>query len=301
MRRDRPGIAVLLLLCLFAFAPALAAQTTAQTSESMEYVNLLLRWAHLLFGVLWIGHLYFFNFVQGGFEGKLAAEMKKAVIPELRPRALFWFRWGAMWTWVTGLFLLAVVYWMGFKPVEDATGHVISGWSADKAMGYVCVGLIFVAFFVYDVISKKLGPMTPAGIGANLVLLAAMIAVFALVGKMDGRALYIHTGALLGTTMMLNVWMRIWPNQRTIITAIKNGTPTDPAMVALAGARSRHNTYLSIPLLMLMLSNHYPAIYGSADPHKLELKNYLILALIIGIGFAVAKMLYQKAGKVTGF
>ena len=81
----------------------------------MEYVNRLLRWAHLLFGILWIGHLYFFNFVQGGFEGKLTAEIKKAVIPELRPRALYWFRWGAMWTWVTGIFLLAVVYYMGFK------------------------------------------------------------------------------------------------------------------------------------------------------------------------------------------
>jgi uncharacterized membrane protein len=223
------------------------------------------------------------------------------VIPELRPRALFWFRWGAMWTWVTGLFLLAVVYWMGFKPVHDAAGNVISGWSADKTMGYVCVALIFVAFFVYDVISKKLGPMTPAGIAANLVLLAAMIATFALVGKMDGRALYIHTGGLLGTAMMLNVWMRIWPNQQKIITAIKNGQAPDAGMVALAGARSRHNTYMSVPLLMLMISNHYPATYGSADPHELELKNYLILALIIGIGFAVAKMLYQKAAKVTGF
>src|SRR5262249_44917415 len=155
-----------------------------------------LRWAHVLFGILWIGHLYFFNFVQGGFEGKLAAEMKKAVIPELRPRALYWFRWGAMWTWVTGLFLLAVVYWMGMKPVVQITGEVRGG-SGDKAMGYACVAAIFVAFFVYDVISKKLGPMPPAGIGANLVLLAAMIALFGLLGKMDGRALFIHTGALL--------------------------------------------------------------------------------------------------------
>jgi uncharacterized membrane protein len=297
MRRDRPGIAVLLLICLFAFAPAVVAQTTTQTSEGMDYVNLILRWAHLLFGVLWIGHLYFFNFVQGGFEGKLAAEMKKVVIPELRPRALFWFRWGAMWTWVTGLFLLAVVYWMGFKPHAGANGEV-TGWTTDKAMGYLCVALIFVAFFVYDIISKKLGPMTPAGLAANLVLLAAMIAIFGRVGKMDGRALYIHTGALLGTAMMMNVWMRIWPNQQKIITAIKNGTPPDAAMVALAGARSRHNTYMSVPLLMLMISNHYPSTYGAQHP---ELKNYLVLALILGIGFAVAKMLYQKAAKVTGF
>ena len=99
----------------------------------------------------------------------------------------------------------------------------------------------------------------------------------------------------------MNVWMRIWPAQQKIITAIKDGTPPDAALVALAGARSRHNTYMSVPLLLLMISNHYPSLYGSANPHKLELKNYLILALIIGLGFAFTKMLFQKAGKVTGF
>jgi uncharacterized membrane protein len=288
MRREHLRTAVLLLLCLVTFTPAIVAQTTAQTSDAMDMVSAVLRWAHLLFGILWIGHLYFFNFVQGGFEGKMTAEIKKAVIPELRPRALYWFRWGAMWTWVTGIFLLGVVYYMGFK----------NTWSADKGMGYVCVALIFVAFFVYDVICKKAGAMTPAGIGANLALLAAMIVVFALVGKMDGRALFIHTGALLGTTMMMNVWMRIWPNQKKIITAVKAGTPPDAAMVALAGGRSRQNTYMSIPLLFLMLSNHYPALYG-AD--KIEMKNYIALAAVIAIGFATAKVLFQKAGKVTGF
>jgi uncharacterized membrane protein len=288
MRRDRLETALIILLCLAALSPAAAAQTTAQGSDAMEYVNVILRWAHVLFGILWIGHLYFFNFVQGGFEGKLAADVKKVVIPELRPRALFWFRWGAMWTWVTGIFLLGVVYYMGFK----------NTWSADKPMGYAMVGAIFVAFFVYDVIAKKLGAMTPAGLVANLVLLAVMIVLFGMVGKMDGRALFIHTGGLLGTTMMLNVWMRIWPAQRQIITAIKAGNPPDAALVALAGGRSRQNTYMSVPLLLLMVSNHYPALYGGTTP---EVKNYIILALVIGIGFASTKMLFQKAAKVTGF
>jgi uncharacterized membrane protein len=287
MRRDRLEASFLLIACLFAATPAAAAQTVAQTSEAMEYVNLLIRWAHVLFGVLWIGHLYFFNFVQGGFEGKLTADIKKVVVPELRPRALFWFRFGALWTWVTGLFLLGIVYYMG-NPT----------WSADKPMGYASVALIFAAFFVYDVISKKLGAMTPAGIGANLVLMAAVIAFFGLVGKMDGRTVFIHTGGLFGTAMMLNVWMRIWPAQRKIIAAVKGGTPPDAALVALAGARSRHNTYLSLPLLLLMVSNHYPSLYGGTQP---EARHYVALALVIGVGFAVARMLFQKAGKLTGF
>jgi uncharacterized membrane protein len=98
--------------------------------------------------------------------------------------------------------------------------------------------------------------------------------------------------------MMMTVWMRIWPNQRKIITAIKNGQPPDPALVALAGGRSRQNTYMSVPLLLLMVSNHYPMTYGAQHP---ELKNYLVLAVIIGLGFVVTKILFQKAGKVTGF
>jgi uncharacterized membrane protein len=100
---------------------------------------------------------------------------------------------------------------------------------------------------------------------------------------------------------MMNVWMRIWPAQQKIITAIKNGTPPDAALVTMAGGRSRQNTYMSVPLLLLMISNHYTSLYSSANPHKLELKNYLILALIIGLGFAFTKMLFQKSTKVTGF
>src|SRR5688572_19984368 len=191
MRRDRPGTAVLLLLCLFVFAPALVAQTTTQTSEGMDYINLILRWLHVLFGILWIGHLYFFNFVQGGFEGKLAADLKKVVVPELRPRALYWFRWGAAWTWVTGIFLLGLVYYVGFKDT----------WTSDKAMGFAMVGAVLLIFFVYDIVAKKLGPFTPAGLGVNLLLLAGMIVAMGCVGKFDGRALFIHTGGMLGTVM----------------------------------------------------------------------------------------------------
>lgn len=296
MRRDRLLFAALLGLCLFTTATGAVAQSTAQTSMVMDAVNMVLRWAHVLFGILWIGHLYFFNFVQGGFEGKLTADIKKAVIPELRPRALFWFRWGAMWTWVTGLFLLGIVYYMGLKPgIREGE---LKGWSTDPTMGYMTVAAIFVVYFVYDLVAKKLGAMTPAGLGVSVVLLAGMIALFGYVGKMDGRALFIHTGGLLGTAMMMNVWMRIWPAQRKIITAIKAGTPPDAALVALAGGRSRHNTYMSVPLLMLMISNHYPTIYGDAKP---EMKHYLALVLIIAIGFAVTKALFAKAGKVTGF
>ncbi len=282
--------ALLLSLAIAALAVPAAAQTQADNKMSMVWVEMFLRWAHVLFGVLWIGHLYFFNFVQGGFEGKLAAEMKKSVIPELRPRALYWFRWGAAWTWVTGFLLLGLVYYMGYKQWSAAEGH----------MGAATLGILVVLLGVYDMVAKKLGPMTPAGLGVNLALLAGAIALMIFVGKFDGRSLWIHTGALFGSTMAMNVWMRIWPNQRRIITAIKNGQAPDAAMVALAGARSRHNTYMSVPLIMLMVSNHYGSIYGGTSD-ALTAINLGALVLVIVVGFLTAKILYTKAAKVTGF
>ena len=98
--------ATLLSLALVALCVPAFAQAAAQNNEGMTWTAMILRWAHVLFGIIWIGHLYYFNFVQGGFEGKLTAELKKVVIPENRPRALYWFRWGAAWTWVTGVLLL---------------------------------------------------------------------------------------------------------------------------------------------------------------------------------------------------
>ncbi len=105
-----------------------------------------------------------------------------------------------------------------------------------------------------------------------------------------------HAGATLGTIMALNVWMVIWPNQKRIIAATKAGTPPDAAEVATAGLRSRHNTYMSIPLVFTMISNHYPTVFGIAP-----LQRDLILANLIAIGFVAVRLIYGKATKVPGF
>lgn len=85
----------------------------------MQGLEAILRWLHILVGVLWIGHLYFFNFVNGPFAAKLDGPTKKVVVPELMPRALFWFRWGAAWTWITGFLLLGILYYMERLVVES--------------------------------------------------------------------------------------------------------------------------------------------------------------------------------------
>jgi uncharacterized membrane protein len=192
----------------------------------------LIRWIHLIAGVVWIGHLYFFNFVNANFQKTIDGPTKKAVNPELLPRALYFFRWGAMWTLVTGVLLALILYWAG-PYLTDAEG------------------------------------------------------------RMSMRAIYIHVGAIFGTYMAYNVWMKIWPAQQKIILAVKNGEPPDAGLVAMAANRSKQNTYLSVPLLFLMLSVHHPVTYGTGG--------IALLIVIVALGFGIVYLLYQKAAQVKGF
>ena len=251
--------------------------------EATAVLDALFRWIHIVAGIIWIGLLYFFNFVNGPFAATMDGPTKQKVVPELMPRALFWFRWGAAWTWVTGVLLLLIVFWHG--GLMFLAGR---GWSL------LAVLMILVTFFVaalYDVLAKS-------GWGKDIRLLAGVgwaLAVLVILGYLGAsfsyRAYVIHTGAMFGTIMAFNVWMRIWPAQRQIITATKQGTAPDPALVALAGARSRHNTYLSVPLVWAMINYHTSAFSGNVA--------YLILA--IPLGWAAVYLIYNKAATVKGF
>lgn len=250
-----------------------------------EWMQLLFRWVHIVAGVLWIGHLYFFNFVNANFAKTMDAATKKGVVPELMPRALYMFRWGAAWTWISGMLLLGLVYYHGGTLWEDP---------AQKNVG-LALGLLVAVIaicYLYDVIVKMVKDLILAPV-ICLAILAGIYWILDNVGNFSGRALYIHVGTLLGTVMAMNVWMRIWPAQRRIIGATKDGSGPNPDDVALAGLRSRHNTYMSVPLLFTMISNHYPALYGS----RLAM---VYLAIIFAIGFAVTRWIYAKAAKVSG-
>ena len=286
------GLLPLALLALPAAAqtglPGMPADTSS--NKGMEYAELAFRWAHVLFSILWIGHLYFFNFVQGGFEGKLDGPTKKIVVPELRPRALFWFRWGAAWTWLTGFGLLGLTYYMGLK------GSWFEGGAEGKGMAYMMVlATVLVIPGIYDMAAKALGAWDKRTWIVGCVLIAAGAALMHFVGRFSARALFIHVGAMFGTAMAMNVWMRIWPAQRKIITAIKNGEKPDDALVKLAGGRSRTNTYLSGPLLLMMVSNSQSATLGGG------MTAFVTLLVIVAIGFAVANLLFRKAAQVVGF
>lgn len=255
--------------------------------EVNNWMQLIFRWAHVVAGVMWIGHLWFFNFVNGPVQGKLDGPTKKIVNPELMPRALYWFRWGAAWTWITGLLLTALIYYHGRIVFEDPSNGNPWLWLA------VLLIVLVVGFLVYNVVMKAVENVTVAS-AICLVLFAGVYFLLEYVGHYSGRALYTHTGALFGTMMAGNVWMIIWPNQRRIVTAVKEGNTPDPAMVKLAGLRSRQNTYMSVPLIFTMISNHYPTVYG----HPMR---DVILAVIIAVGFFATSLMYKKAAKVSGF
>ncbi len=246
-----------------------------------EWLNLIFRWIHVIAGVLWIGHLYFFNFVNAQVAKTYSADAKKTVVPELMPRALYWFRWGAAWTWISGILLLGIVYYMGGALLE-------AGSTMSAGLGAIIgLAVMFIGFLVYDLLWKTgLKASPPAGTAVSLILLA--VVTWYLSTIFSPRAVFIHIGAILGTIMAANVWMRIWPSQRKIIAALKAGQAPDAALAGLAGLRSKHNTYMSVPLLFLMVSNHYPGVYGTSA-------SWIIALALVVIGFLLTWFFYNKS------
>ena len=245
-----------------------------------EWLNLIFRWIHVLAGVMWIGHLWFFNFVNAQVAKTYTPEGKKQVLPELMPRALYWFRWGAAYTWVTGFLLLYLVYWAG-----NAMG---SEKMSSQATGGIGLVIILVCFAIYDVLWKNL-KNEMAGMVVCFVLLAVFELILVKGLGIGGRALFIYVGSLFGTIMAANVWMRIWPNQRKIIGGVKGTSPApDPSVAALAGLRSKHNTYLSVPLILFMVSNHFPTVYGS------DLA-WVYALVFVAVGWGITRFLYNKS------
>ena len=247
------------------------------------------RWIHIGAGVIWIGHLYFFNWVNGPFAATMDGDTKKKVVPELMPRALFWFRWGAAWTWITGVLLLAILYW--HQPYFSRTGQA--------AMGPALVAflLVLLGFPVYDQLAKATSKQPIVGLCAFFAVVLGAVCLLTDVEYFgaSNRAAYIHAGAMLGTTMAANVWMRIWPAQKRIITAIKGGQAPDPNDAALAGLRSKHNTFMSVPLLFLMLAVHEDFIGMSfGEPWQ------WVLGLFV-VGYFATDWLYKKSAQVKGF
>lgn len=264
----------------------------------MEFVQLtlepVLRWLHIMAGIIWIGHLYFFNFVNGPFAATMNADTKKLVVPELMPRALWWFRWGAAWTWATGVILLMITFYHGKMVFAGGTA---TGWSMGALFSIV---LTFGGFAVYDAImSTSIIADQKIKNAVCFALIALATFIFSATGGFGYRGYVIHVGALLGTTMAFNVWFRIWPNQQKIITAIKGGQAPDAALVATAGLRSRHNTYMSAALVWTMISLHTMGFLANVP--VFGTRPELGLLLMILVSWHIVFQLYKRSAAVKGF
>jgi uncharacterized membrane protein len=255
------------------------------------------RWIHVGAGIMWIGHLWFFNFVNAQIAKTYDAESKKKVLPELMPRALYWFRWGALYTWITGVLMLGYNFSMSGVLLRD--GATMSKGAA----AFTGLAIVLFGFFAYDALWKfAFAKNELVGAIVSFLLVVAVAFFFHQVLGFSSRAVAIHIGAMFGNAMMMNVWMRIWPAQRKIIAGVKGTGPApDAAVPALAGLRSKHNTYMSVPLVLFMLNMHATRyididLGGTAAP-------WLMVAIIVGIGWGAVKFLYTKSASAapTGF
>jgi len=260
----------------------------------MSGMEAFFRWMHIFAGVMWIGLLYFFNFINGPMGATLDGDSKKKVLPELLPRALFWFRWGAAWTWITGVVLLMLVFYHGKTVMENQADGWVTGM-------LVMIAVTFLAVFIYDALFKSgLAKNVKLVVTVAFILIAVILYLMATWGGFSYRGYNIHIGAMFGTMMAFNVWYRIWPAQQKIITAIKNGQAPDKDLAALAGSRSKHNTYMSLPLFWTMINAHTTSFAGNSMGIRPDLA-WAVLLIVILLGWHIIWQCYKKAAKVKGF
>ena len=244
----------------------------------LEWVNLLLRWAHVIVGIAWIGASFYFIWLDNHLEpvkgnapdDRLAGELwavhgggfyrveKFRLAPDQLPATLHWFKWEAYWTFLTGFALMCVMYYANAELyLIDPQVMPLSKWGA------IGIGLGFLAgsMIVYEGLCRS-----PLGRNENVlsaILFALLcLAAWGLTQVFSGRGAFIHYGALIGTIMVANVAHVIIPGQRRMVKAMTEGRQPDPRDGWMGKQRSVHNTYFTLPAVFAMLSNHYAGTFG---------------------------------------
>jgi uncharacterized membrane protein len=270
----------------------------------VDWLNLLIRWGHMVAGISWIGTSFYFIALDltlkrradlpAGVYGE-AWEVhgggfyhvqKYLTAPSHLPPDLTWFKWEAYLTWVSGFLLLIVQYYLNASSyLIDPGVMALTPWQAIA----LSVASLVIGWVVYDQLCRSvLGRRTE--VLAVLLFLLILAAAYGFTHVFSGRGALIHIGAVIGTMMAANVFMVIIPNQRKITAALVAGTTPDPALGAVSKQRSVHNTYLTLPVLLMMISNHYPMITNHPDA-------WLIVGLIvIGGGAARHFLLRHEVG-----
>ncbi len=259
-----------------------------------EWLHLLIRWFHVVVGIMWIGQTYLFSWMDSHLEevddedlegrlwmihsGGFYRVEKQKLAPSKMPAVLHWFKWEAGLTWISGFLLLWVVYYTGGVLVEYGSDTSVA---AATAIG---IGTLVGGWIVYDAFwMSPLGRRE--GLGMVLCFLLVVAIAWGLTQILSGRAAYIHVGGLFGTIMAANVWLRILPGQRQLVAAAEAGTPPDATLAKRATQRSKHNGFMSVPLIFIMISSHFPtASYG----HKY---NWAMLGVFVLLGWLGRKLM----------
>ena len=270
-----------------------------------EWLNLLLRWIHVLAAIMWIGDSLLFMWMDSSLSppsrpraGAVAGELwmvhsggfyevvkRRSLAPGEMPATLYWFKWQAYTTWITGLLLFVVVYYIGagaylVDPAVSRLGH--GGGVA------VSLGLMAASWIAYDRLwASPIGARPRVAVAISLALLA--VAGWACVTLFASRAAYLQFGAMMGTVMAANVRFRIIPAQDQMLAATRAGTAVDLSLGVRAKTRSIHNHYLTLPVLFTMLSQHFPGTYGG---------RFALASLLLLVAFGMAlKYVMNERGK----
>ncbi len=248
------------------------------TAYLYDWVHLLLRFLHVVTAIAWIGASFYFVWLDNSLEeppkwkkekgikgdlwsihgGGFYEIAKYQLAPESMPKHLHWFKWEAYSTWITGALLMSLLYYVG------ASSYLIDPGKADltewQAIG-ISVATLVGGFAFYEAACRS--PLVKHGLAFGIVMLVVITAIaWGLSLVFGDRAAYIHVGALIGTCMAGNVFFGIMPAQRGLVDAVKRGVSPDPKPALMAKLRSTHNNYATLPVLFIMLSNHYPMTYG---------------------------------------
>ncbi|MFO0746142.1 MAG: urate hydroxylase PuuD [Myxococcota bacterium] len=280
-------------------------------SAFQEALNLFLRWVHVLAAIMWIGDSFLFMWMDSHLEtpskprdgapGQVVGELwmthsggfyelvkRKFLSQSEMPKNLYWFKWESYTTWMTGFLLLFVVYYLnGASFLVDPT---ISAMGTASGI-LLSLALLLGGWIVYDVLwSTPLGKR-PALLGP-LCFVGLVAIAFAITQVYSGRAAYLHIGAMMGTIMSANVFFRIIPAQKYMLAQTRAGKPVDTSLGLRAKTRSRHNHYMTLPVLFCMLSNHFPQTFHAKAA-------WLILGIVFLFG-AGLKYIMNYRGK-AGF
>ncbi|MFD0909481.1 urate hydroxylase PuuD [Ruegeria arenilitoris] len=272
-----------------------------------DWMAFAVRWLHVITAIAWIGSSFYFIALDLGLNRDIPGPadgeewqvhgggfyhiQKYLVAPERMPDHLTWFKWESYATWLSGAALLMIVYWVGGEL------YLIDAQKADLALWQgilISAASLTVGWLIYDFLCKS-------GLGERPTLL--MLLLFVLLVAMGwgynqiftGRAMMLHLGAFTATIMTANVFFIIMPNQRIVVDDLKNGRTPDPKYGKIAKLRSTHNNYLTLPVVFLMLSNHYPLAFATEY-------NWIIAALVFLMGVTIRHYFntrHARAGNPT--